>query len=134
MTIVHWSATILFTGFLGWSAVQYLTEAPKMIATMTHLGYPMYFIKGLGIAKLLGAVALLFAPPRLKAWAYAGFAFNLIGAAFSHFSVGDGVATAAIPVAFLVLLGISYVTERRHLVPADNDALGIPFFRQGYSR
>lgn len=133
--IIYWASTILFAAFLAWSAVMYLTEAPRMIATMEHLGYPMYFIKGLGVAKLLGVGALLFGRGRLKEWAYAGFAFDLIGAAVSHFSVGDGVATASIPVAFLSLLAVSYVTERRrHLANAHahGDEARIPNVRHAH--
>jgi hypothetical protein len=113
--LVYWAATLIFAAFLSWSAVLYLTEAPRMVATMSHLGYPMYFMKGLGVAKLLGIASLLFGPPRLKEWAYAGFTFDLIGASVSHLSSGDGIAIASIPLAFLVLLAISYVAEhRRH--------------------
>ena len=111
--IVFWATTILFAVFLGWSAVMYLTEAPKMTATMTHLGYPLYFMKALGVAKLLGIAALLFGPARLREWAYAGFTFDLLGASVSHLSSGDGIATAAVPIAFLALLAASYVMARR---------------------
>lgn len=111
--IAYWVATLLFVAALGWSAVLYLTEAPKMMATMGHLGYPIYFAKALGVAKLLGIVALLVGPPRLKEWAYAGFTFDLIGASVSHLSAGDGPAIAAVPLGFLVVLAISYLSARR---------------------
>jgi hypothetical protein len=113
LRIGYWVSTLLFVVALGWSAVQYLTEAPKMVSTMAHLGYPLYFVKALGVAKLLGIAALLFGPSRLKEWAYAGFTFDLIGASVSHFSSGDGPAIAAVPLAFLVLLAVSYFTWRR---------------------
>lgn len=113
--IIHWIATVAFVVPLGWSAVQYLTEAPKMVETMTvHLGYPMYFLTILGVAKLLGAAALLVSrPARLKEWAYAGFTFELIGAFVSHMAVGDPLSTALIPIAFLALMVVSYATWRR---------------------
>jgi uncharacterized membrane protein YphA (DoxX/SURF4 family) len=115
VSIIHWVSTVVFILPLAWSAIQYLIEAPKMVETMTvHLGYPMYFLKILGVAKLLGAVALLVGrPPRLKEWAYAGFTFDLIGAFLSHLCVGDPLTTALIPVGFLALLAVSYVTWRR---------------------
>ncbi len=113
--IIHWIATVAFIAPLVWSAYQYLTEAPKMVETMTaHLGYPMYFIKILGVAKLLGAAALLVnRPMRLKEWAYAGFTFDLIGAFVSHLAVGDPLTTALIPLGFLALMAVSYATWRR---------------------
>lgn len=115
LLIIHWIATVAFVVPLGWSAVQYLTEAPKMVETMTvHLGYPMYFLTILGVAKLLGAAALLVSrPARLKEWAYAGFTFELIGAFVSHMAVGDPLSTALIPIAFLALMVVSYATWRR---------------------
>lgn len=124
LNVIYWATTLVFAAFLTWSAVQYVTGAPKMIAAMTHLGYPMYFITGLGIAKLLGVAALVFGPGRLKEWAYAGFTFDLIGASVSHASSGDGAMRASIPLLFLALLAVSYVTERaRHTAPAGHDRL-----------
>lgn len=74
------------------------------MAGMSHLGYPAYFVALLGVWKLLGVAAVL-APrrPRLKEWAYAGFAFDLSGAAVSHLVSGDGVGQTLVP---LLLLGV----------------------------
>jgi len=54
---------------------------------------------------VLGGLAIL-APrlPRLKEWAYAGIAFDLIGAAISHAAMGDPAAKVIVP---LVILGIA---------------------------
>ncbi|MFY9619860.1 MAG: DoxX family protein [Pyrinomonadaceae bacterium] len=107
-------AALLFVVPLTWSAVLYFIEAPKMVATMTHLGYPMYFLKILGAAKILGVLAIWFSRwPRLKEWAYAGFTFDLIGAFWSHLAVGDPFYVGAIPVGFLFVLAISYVFLHR---------------------
>ena len=64
------------------SGAMYLTQAPPIVdGTVGQLGYPMHFLTILGIAKILGAAALLLpVPERLKEWAYAGFTFNLLGA------------------------------------------------------
>jgi uncharacterized membrane protein YphA (DoxX/SURF4 family) len=72
---------------------------------MAALGYPAYFVTILGAWKLLGGLALL-APrlPRLKEWAYAGIAFDLTGAAFSHAAVGHPAAKVIAP---LVILGLA---------------------------
>ena len=44
------------------------------------LGYPLYFIYIIGIAKMLGAIAIVVPHfPRLKEWAYAGIVFNMTG-------------------------------------------------------
>jgi uncharacterized membrane protein YphA (DoxX/SURF4 family) len=112
--IFHWAATLLFVLPLTWSAVLYFIEAPNMVATMTHLGYPIYFLKILGTAKLLGVAALLYGRfPRLKEWAYAGFTFDLIGACWSHLSSGDPIYIAMVPLGFLVVLALSYLSWKR---------------------
>ena len=77
---------------------------------MTALGYPSYFMTILGAAKLLGVAAVL-APglPLLKEWAYAGFAFNLIGAVATHIAVADPIGEWLPPLVLLGLGAASYV-------------------------
>ena len=72
------------------------------------LGYPEYLMTILGVAQLLGVVALLMPrTPLLKEWAYAGFTFDLLGAAASHAFVGDAAMEVVLP---LIILGISAVS------------------------
>ena len=70
-----------------------------------HLGYPPYLLLFLGTAKILGVAAVL-APglPRLKEWAFAGLTFDLIGALYSHVSVGDPASVWAPAAIGLVLM------------------------------
>ncbi len=106
--ITYWVVTVVFCGFMAWSAYAYLTRAPKMVEAMTSLGYPDYFLTILGVAKLLGVLALLVpAFPRLKEWAYAGFAFDLIGAVWSHIASGQQ-NESPMPALFFLLLAVSY--------------------------
>lgn len=106
-TVGYWAATGLFSLALGASGVMYLTGA--MTQMLAGLGYPVHFVYLLGTWKVLGAVALL-APmlPRVKEWAYAGFFFNLTGAAVAHASVGDPVPATLAPLVLLGILGVSY--------------------------
>ena len=48
-------------------------------------------------------------PPRLKEWAYAGFAINLASALIAHLSVGDGPEAWSRPAATGVLWALSYL-------------------------
>jgi len=91
----------------------YLVGPRPVLEMLQPLGYPLYFIKLLGVAKVLGAAALL-APvrPTLREWAYAGFAFDLIAAVVSHVATG-GAAHLGPPVLALALLGAAYVLEHR---------------------
>jgi DoxX-like family len=110
----YWIVTLIFAVLMGWSAVQYLIEAPGMTEAITGLGYPIYFMKILGVAKLLGIAAILFGRySTLKEWAYAGFTFDTLGAFASHLAHGDGLGTALIPLAFCAALFVSYFLWKR---------------------
>jgi hypothetical protein len=111
---VYWIATLLFVVPQGWAAVQYLIEAPRMTATITQLGYPEYVMAILGVAKLLGIAAIATGiSPRLKEWAYAGFAFDTIGAFASHLGAGDSLYIALVPIGFLAVQMVSYLAWKR---------------------
>ncbi|HTU63397.1 MAG TPA: DoxX family protein [Polyangiales bacterium] len=114
LRIVYWVATLLFVVPQVWSAFQMLTQAPRMAATLHHLGYPTYFMVSLGVVKLLGAAVILLGLwPDLKEWAYAGYTFDTVGAFVSHVSAGDSLGTALVPLLFLAVQLVSYVSWRR---------------------
>jgi hypothetical protein len=82
----------------------------------TRLGFPDYFRLELTWAKLLGVMILLApVPPRLKEWAYAGFAINLASALLAHFAMGDGFAVWSWSAGTAVLWALSYFFWRRTL-------------------
>jgi hypothetical protein len=91
-TIAYWIVTAIFCLQMSFTAYAQL-RLPQVADAFTHLGFPGYFRVELSWAKLLGVVLMLApAPPRLKEWAYAGFAINLASALIAHLSVGDGPA------------------------------------------
>ncbi len=104
--IIYWASTILFSAGMLMSSFMYLSHSPELMKGFTMLGYPVYFVNLLGVAKLLGAIALLVpAFPKVKEWAYAGFVFCLIGATWTHLSTHTPFA---MPLAFLAVLVVSY--------------------------
>ena len=110
--ILYWIITGLFAAFMLFSAVSDLLVVPDAITFMTYLGYPIYIIPFLGFAKLLGVIAILVPRfPRIKEWAYAGLAFDLIGATYSVISV-EGFQPATlfmlVPFTFFVLSYVLY--------------------------
>jgi uncharacterized membrane protein YphA (DoxX/SURF4 family) len=88
-TILFWSFTSLFCAFMLTSTIPNILSAPEWVEVFTQLGYPLYMLPAIGVAKLLGIIALLVPGfPRIKEWAYAGFFFDLTGAVYSGLSVG----------------------------------------------
>lgn len=134
-TLAYWITTGLFCAVLGFSGIAHFTHVETMVESMTALGYPVYFMTILGLAKLLGVVALLVpGQPLLKEWAYAGFGFNLIGAVSSHLFVGDP-ASEFVPPAVLLLVGAaSYLSRPAARRLASVPAWGEPAVHEGSAR
>lgn len=109
----YWIFTILLVLPLLGSGVGFCIAPPPVVSGITHLGYPAYLIPFLGIAKLLGVAAILAGRfPKVKEWAYAGFVFDLIGAAYSHIRSGDR-AEALAPLVILSFAVLSYLFWKR---------------------
>jgi DoxX-like family len=111
--IIYWIATIwLSLGMLSTGAVQLFKvkgDSPGSIDSMTHLGYPVYFVTMLGFAKILGVVALLIPKfPLLKEWAYAGFFFMMSGALFTHIAADNSISEIVPSLLLLVLTAVSW--------------------------
>jgi hypothetical protein len=119
-TVIYWIATILLAAFMAFNAYAYLTHSPMMMAAFASLGYPSYFSNILGVAKILGVLALLIpGAVRLKEWAYAGFTFTFCGAFFSHLASAQQ-KEALMPIFALVVLALSYLLRppSRRLIEA----------------
>ncbi|MGA8937727.1 MAG: DoxX family protein [Acidobacteriaceae bacterium] len=113
LKITYWISTAIPVMVFATTGTMYLFHAPVMVAKFHELGYPLYVLNILGIAKVLGVTALV-APkyPRLKEWAYAGFVFDLVGAIWSHAAV-QGFGEAARLLVPLTIIVISYVTYHK---------------------
>ena len=108
--ITYWTATGLFCLLFTFAGTANLLRVDVQREAIESLGYPAYLMTILGTAKLLGVIALL-APrlPILKEWAYAGFAFDMLGASASHAFVGDPIPSVIIPLVVMAVGGLSYV-------------------------
>lgn len=109
--VIYWVTTGLVAVMSAFAGFAYLSGNPQAVQGFAHVGYPQHLRIILGIAKLLGAIALV-APgfPTLKEWAYAGFTFAWISAHVAHHAAKDG-PTQYMPLVLLVLLFISYFTR-----------------------
>ena len=87
---LYWIVTGIFGAFMAFSAIPDILQVPDAVKMVNGgLGYPVYIIPFLGVAKLLGVIAILIPGfPRLKEWAYAGLFFDLAGATYSGMATG----------------------------------------------
>jgi len=107
---IYWIVTGLFCAFMLFSAIPDIMVTPEAVTFITSLGYPKYFIPFIGVAKLLGVIAILVPGfPNVKEWAYAGFGITFISATIAHISSGDPLSVAIMPLVFLAVLVISNV-------------------------
>jgi len=101
---------------MAFTAVPDVLKLPDAVKFMTMLGYPTYFTPFIGFAKILGSIAILIPGfPRIKEWAYAGLAFDLIGAVYSNISVGPIQAQMALMLVWIVPGIVSYIYFHKKL-------------------
>lgn len=113
---IYWVSTIIFGLLMLFSAIPDVMMVPDAVAFMTHLGYPPYFTPFIGIAKVLGVIAILIPGfPRIKEWAYAGLAFDLIGAVYSNVAVGPVNAQMLFMVIWIIPGIVSYIYFHKKL-------------------
>lgn len=118
--IIYWISTGLVSALMTLSAIPDIIKVPDAVEMVTkHLGYPSYFLPFIGVAKLLGSIAILVPGfPRIKEWAYAGFFFDLIAAVYSSISVGDSVGKWAPIFVGFALVGCSYIYHHKRIQAA----------------
>jgi hypothetical protein len=112
LKIVNWVSTGLLTALMLMSAGMYIFNHAEISKAFTALGYPVYIIYPLAIAKILGLVAIWTNKSKsLKEWAYAGFFFDFVLAFAAHMMVSDG--QLGLPLIALILLFTSYFTWKK---------------------
>ncbi len=109
--IFYWIETLLVVSAMGSGGVMMLMAAPENVQGITALGYPAYLCTILGVAKILGCIAVLFGSKKfrtLKEWAYAGFTFDLLGASASYLlHGGEPVMHVVAPLIILIFVWLS---------------------------
>lgn len=103
--ILYWVITIIFAGFMIFTAVPNVINEPESVKFITDLGYPAYFVPFIGIAKILGSIVLLIPGlRRIKEWAYAGLFFDLSAAVYSIakvYGINPQITFIILPIVFL---------------------------------
>ncbi len=110
--IIYKIITGLFTALVLMGASQYFFNHEVVVGMFKSLAFPTYLIYPMGIAKVLGLVAIWSnISKRLKEWAYAGFVFNFLLAISAHINVNDGEFMPAVMALLFVIA--SYVYDRK---------------------
>ena len=124
INVLYWIFVGLTATLLLMASIPDVLLVPGAVAVIKHLGYPPYLLPFIGVTKILGVIAIL-APGfiRLKEWAYAGLAFDLIGALYSHLSSGDPPSVWAFALIGIVLVSGSYLLFRKRLSSANRSRL-----------
>lgn len=114
--IIYWIFTGLLAILMTIGSIPDVIMVPEARTLFQHLGYPMYLLPFIGIAKLLGVVAIVVPGfNRLKEWAYAGLFFDITGALYSHISVGDPASLwAPLIIGYILIFG-SYIYHHKKL-------------------
>jgi hypothetical protein len=111
---LYWTVTGLMAAVMLLASVPDLLRVPAAVTVFSHLGYPRYLLPFLGAAKTLGVLVVLVpGVPRLKEWAFAGLTIDVVGALYSHMSVGDGPAEWGPAAIALLLLSGAYFAHRK---------------------
>jgi hypothetical protein len=123
LNILYWIFTILFAALMLFSAIGGIKPTGDTIKMMHDgLGYPVYFISFISIAKLLGSIAILIPSlVRVKEWAYAGLFFDLSGAIYSGIAAGGKFDPMMLLMLIWIVPGVlSYYYWRLRTAPAPN--------------
>jgi hypothetical protein len=116
--IFYWIFTGLFGFMMLGSAIPDAFSSQMAINGMHNgLGYPLYFVPFIGVAKILGVLAIVIPGyPGIKEWAYAGLVFDLTGATYSIISTGAPAVNWLFMLLPLSLGFCSYVFYHKKLV------------------
>ena len=116
LNILYWVFTILFAALMIFSAAGGLQPSADAVKILHDgMGYPIYFIQFISIAKLLGSIAILIPGlNRIKEWAYAGLFFDLSGAIYSGVAAGGKFDPMMLTMLIWIIPGIlSYYYWRK---------------------
>lgn len=119
MKITYWIVIVLLCPLFLYTGYMDITHKPQMVAVISSLGYPEYFLTMDGTAKFLAVLALLIPGfATLREWAYAGITFLTIGAAWPHLANHQNPSVAVLA---LVLTQASCWLWRRMRVAASKN-------------
>lgn len=119
INIFYWITTVLFGAFMLTSAIPNILSSEEWVVIFKQLGYPLYMLPFLGVAKLLGVMVLLIPGfNRVKEWAYAGLFFDLVGAIYSALAAFGFDPQMLVMIVPFALGALSYIYHHQKLKAA----------------
>lgn len=114
---LYWIFTVLFSAFMIWSSYSGIDPEGQTLQFLNgYLGYPVYFIQFISVAKIIGSVVILIPGlNKIKEWAYAGLFFDLFGALYSIYMMQKKLDPGMLFILVPVLLGAAsyYLWSKR---------------------
>ncbi len=112
---LYWVITIIFCATMLLDGIAGLNMAEEGKKALQQLGYPNYIMTITGVAKILGAIAILQNKYKtIKEWAFAGFAIDFVGAATSWAFVDGGMKGVIPPLVALAFMFVVYYLWKRY--------------------
>lgn len=129
--ITYYSVLTIFSLFMLMDGTAGAMRVKDGVDAMLHLGYPVYVLSIVGIAKILGTIAILQPKFRtIKEWAYSGFTINFLGAFASRLFIGDSGFLLIFPIIMLAIMFSLYFlwkkTDQVKQGNPKNDIMSIP--------
>ena len=111
----YWAATGLFCAIFAGSVVLTFGDLDETYRVTAALGYPAFTVLPLGVAKVLGLVAILSGrSPLLTGLAFAGFFYDTALALLAHLVQRDLPNIALATTGMLATVAAWWVHQRRY--------------------
>lgn len=122
INILYWIFTGLFAAMMLFSAIpNVIGNADSVKLICEQLGYPEYFVKYIGVVKVLGVIVILIPGKSwIKEWAYAGLMFDLFTAVYSFIAIGLPVSDWSAMIIFIAPGVASYIYYHKKAKAAAN--------------
>ena len=113
--IIYYTATGLFSAMTLMAVMMYFFKTEDVRMMFESIGVSGALVIPLGIAKLLGLIAIWTNKSRLlKELAYLGYGMSFTGAIVAHLMAEDGLFYG--PIILIILGGVSFIFHRKLFV------------------
>lgn len=116
INIAYYVVTGLLSLALLPGAMMNLLSTPESLEVFRGIGMPDYIIPFMGLAKILGVIAIWIPGyPRIKEWAYAGMFYDLLGATYGAFATSQPPDKSYPLLALIAMILAAYFVYHKRL-------------------